>query len=397
MKYRIFWCKVNKYYLNKWLWFFQEQWFSDKDFLVATCVVTDRAKTKWLREIKKLLNQWWKVYLTWCWVFEKWDVFAQQEFYNIYSELLEYKDNIVLLPQSPKQNFNFEDVNIYTKKFIVIQNWCDTNCTFCLSIKKRWPSQSIDQNSIISQINDFEKNWWKEIVLTWINMAAYWVDNTRKPQTTKFAELLETVLQQTKIPRIRLSSLGPEFLNDKFFKVIQDNRFLPHFHISIQSFSDDVLKSMNRNYTSKTLEDVLTKFRNLDRKDKDYISLWADIIVWFPWESEKNFQQTLEWVCNFNITKLHIFPFSAHKKYERIPASAFPNQVDRLQKKQRENELILLWDKIRQDFISANKGKEWEVLLEEKKGDCRYGWTGNYIQVCVKWNHHRWELVKITL
>ena len=93
------------------------------------------------------------------------------------------------------------------------------------------------------------------------------------PQENKFAELLQKILDETKIERIRISSLGPEFLNEQFFEIIKDQRFLPHFHISIQSFSDKVLKLMNRNYNKDLLDDVINKLKNIDRPDKEQISI----------------------------------------------------------------------------------------------------------------------------
>ena len=89
-------------------------------------------------------------------------------------------------------------------------------------------------------------------------------------------------MEQTSVPRIRISSLDPQYLDDRFFELMKNPRFCPHFHLSVQSFSDRVLKLMNRAYDSKKLDEVLTKLRNLNRPDKDSVSLGADIISGFP-------------------------------------------------------------------------------------------------------------------
>ena len=142
---------------------------------------------------------------------------------------------------------------------------------------------------------------------------------------------------------------------------------------------------------------VLTKIRNLDRPDKDQISIWADIIVWFAWETDEDFQQTVKWIKKYRITKLHAFPFSSHDKGESIPAHLFKNQVPFHIKKQRERELISVWNEIREMFIAENKWLPQKVLVEEKKNGKWRGWTGNYIQIELDWEHKRGEIVETIL
>lgn len=373
--------------------------------IIATCVVTDRAKDKFIKETLVQLAEWKHIYLTWCAVFDEWKKMDDDKFYSIYPQLAKYRDQITLLSEEPdrddtretKTHKFKETANIYTKNFIVIQNGCDSHCSFCLTVSKRWPSQSIPADEIIEQIDDFVDVWWKEIVITWVNLAARGCSSTKKPEESQFSELLQYILDETKIERIRISSLWPEFLDEKFFEVVKNPRFLPHFHFSIQSFSDNVLKAMNRNYDSQRLDYILTKIRNLDRPDKDQISIWADIIVWFAWETNEDFQQTVEWIKKYKITKLHAFPFSSHDKWESIPAHLFKNQVPFHIKKQRERELISVWNEIREKFIAENKWFVQKVLVEEKKNGKRRGWTGNYIQVELDWDYKRWEIVNILL
>ena len=371
--------------------------------IIATCVVTDRAKDKFIKETLIQLAEWKHVYLTWCAVFDEWKKMDDDKFYSIYPQLAEFSSNITLLSEEPdrddtretKTHKFKENANIYTKNFIVIQNGCDSHCSFCLTVSKRWPSQSIPADEIIEQIDDFVDVWGKEIVITWVNLAARGCSSTKKPEESQFSELLQYILDETKIERIRISSLWPEFLDEKFFEVVKNPRFLPHFHFSIQSFSDNVLKAMNRNYDSERLDYVLTKIRNLDRPDRNQISIWADIIVGFAWETDEDFQKTVEWVKKYKITKLHAFPFSAHDKWESIPAHLFKNQVPFHIKKQRERVLISVWNEIREKFIAENKWLPQKVLVEEKKNGKRRGWTGNYIQVELDWEYKRGEIVEI--
>ncbi len=400
MAYKIFGCKVNKYFLNQRLDFFYKNWNNlNNTLLIAACVVTDRAKNKRVREVKHAIQQWLNVAITWCGSFSRWNLVSELEFYSIYPELKQYSDKITLLPESPEKNwFEYKiwwKSSVYTKHFLVVQNWCDNHCSFCLTVAKRWPHISRPLNEIIQEIYEIEAQWWKEIVITWINLAARWCSNSTKPEETKFPYLLRGILKQTTIPRIRISSMWPEYANDEFFEVVSDERILPHFHYSIQSFSDNVLKDMWRHYSADGLKTVLKKTRDL--KKKNLVSIGADIIVWFPWETESDFLDTYRWIEEFWVTKLHAFPFSDHTQRERIPASFLPNQVNQKIKKERERKLISKWDEIRQNFIDQNKWTKHKVLIEERRNWRWRWWTENYIQVEVEGDHSRWDIINITL
>lgn len=401
--YKVFWCKVNKYYLNKWLAYFEQnkQDISD-DLMIATCVVTDRAKNKWLKEVRLALESWQKVYITWCGVFDKWKKMDDEEFYTIYPELSGFQNMIKLLWEEPGRvdtrevaTHEFKTTNLYTKKFVMIQNGCDTHCTFCLTILKRWSNRSRNLEDIIMEINEFVAGDGKEIVLTGINLAARWSESTRKPEQSKFTELLEAIIKHTSVPRIRISSLGPEFLDDRFFELIKNKRFLNHFHFSIQSFSDKVLKLMNRNYDAVLLDNVLTRIRNLDRDDKDLISIWADIITGFPGETAEEFQKTVEGVRKYGITKLHSFPFSAHEKWESVPAAKLPEQIPFSERKKRNAELLAVWDEVRNEFLMKNKGVKHKALIEWKQWWKFHAWTENYIQIELIWDYKRGDVIEV--
>ena len=400
MPYKIFGCKVNKYFLNQRLDYFSKNWKDLNDtLLIATCVVTDRAKNKRVKEVKHATQQWLNVAITWCWSFLRWDLITEPEFYSIYPELKQYSDKITLLPESPSKNwFEYKiwwKSSVYTKHFLIVQDWCDNHCSFCLTVAKRWPHISRPLDEIIDEIRKIESQWWQEIVITWINLAARWCSNSTKPEETKFPYLLREILKKTKISRIRISSMWPEYANDEFFDVVSDDRIMPHFHYSIQSFSNNVLKDMWRHYSSDELKIVLKKTRNL--KKKSLVSIWADIIVWFPWESESDFMETYNWIEEYWITKLHAFPFSDHTQREKIPASFLPNQVNQKKKKEREIKLIAKWDEIREKFIQSNKWASHKVLIEERKNWKWRWWTENYIQVEIEGDCDRGEIIDYVL
>ena len=397
MPYKVFGCKVNKYFLNQRLDYFSKNWNNLEDtLLVATCVVTDRAKNKRLREVKLALKEWLKIAITGCGSLERGNLIDTNKFFEIYPELLPWSKQITLLPESPIWSFSPLH-NIYTKHFLVIQNWCDNHCSFCLTVSKRWSHVSRELEEIIDEINEVECNWGKEIVITWINLAARGCSNSVKYEETKFPYLLKEILKRTTIPRIRISSIWPEYANDEFFEVVSEDRILPHFHYSIQSFSTNVLNNMWRHYSWDELREVLNKTRNIKRKDNHLISIWADIIVWFPWETEDDFMETFNGIEEYGVTKLHAFPFSDHTQRDWIPASKFSNQIDYQTKKEREEKLIEQWDKVRELFLQQNKWTSHKVLLEERRNWKRRGWTENYIQVEIEWNYDRWEIIDYVL
>ena len=397
MKYKVFWCKVNKYYTDEWL---NSEYLKDKNWLfVASCVVTDKAKRKWLKFIKdelKEIKETDKIFISWCWAFEKWE--ENKNFFEVYPELKNFESKIEILWESPKKKnsppargelegglikipkMNLPKVSLTTKKFLVIQGWCDSFCTFCLTVIKRWKHFYRSKEDIVDEITDFEMRWWKEVVLTWVNLCAWGLDSTNDYKNTKFDELLSYILEKTEIPRIRISSIWPEFINEKTLKIFENKRIYPHFHFSIQSWSSNILKSMKRHYDGEYLRDLLQKTLNVKREDSVSISIWADLIVWFPGETESNFSETYNLVKDFNITKVHAFPFSNHTLGEHVPASFFPNQVDEKIKKERLDRLLKVWEETREKFINSQKWKTLEILIESEKDWIFKWWSENYIE-----------------
>lgn len=404
MQFKIFWCKVNKYYTDEWL---KSEYLKDKNgIFVASCVVTDKAKRKWIKfvkdEVKKL--EWDdKIFISWCWAFKKWE--AQDDFFDIYPELKEFEWKIVILWEKPEElkleidsktkkeekkkvDFsklkNFTQKQIYTKKFLLIQWWCNSFCTFCLTVQKRWRHYYRDKDDIVSEITEFEFGWWKEVVLTWVNLSAWWLRDTNDVWQSRFAELLEYILEKTTIPRLRISSLWPEFIDDRCLEIFKNKRIYPHFHFSVQSGSSKVLKDMRRHYDWEYMRKLLEKTKNLEREDWVEVSIWADIIIGFPWETKDDFMDTYNLVKDWLITKVHAFPFSAHKFWESVPAWKFENQVSDLEKKDRMWDLEFIADSVRDDFIERNIWKKFEVLIEvvkEENWKIRWkGWTENYIE-----------------
>lgn len=427
MQYKVFGCKVNKYYTDRWLW---SEYLSDKTgTFVASCVVTDSAKRKWVRFVKKEVENIsgnGKIYISWCGAFK--DGKAQDDFFNIYPDLAPYKDKVEVLDEAPaedaeKQSLREDEkkqlhddfvkssntakpkidlskfkaaqkTQIYTRKYLLIQGWCDSFCTFCLTVQKRGRHYYRAAEDIIEEIREYEATGWKEVVLTGVNLSAWGLDNTHDIKNfskdlvknwvsgwgSKFASLLREILDNTSIPRLRISSLWPEFIDDDVIKILWEERIYPHFHFSIQSGSTNTLKSMARHYDWDFMKKLLDKTRNITREDGVEVSIGADLIVGFPGESEEDFMDTYNLVKDCRITKVHAFPFSAHTMGESVPAGKFKNQISDTIKKDRMNRLMALWDAVREEFKNAQKWKTLKVLVEKSSWNTWSGWSENYIE-----------------
>lgn len=179
---------------------------------------------------------------------------------------------------------------------------------------------------IISEIQDFVAHGGKEVVLTGTNIGAWGADNTNYTESSRAAELIENILKKTTIQRLRISSLGVEYIDDRLLRLIKEPRVNPYIHLSVQSGSEAILRSMNRHYTRAQLLSVLEKISSIQRTDKIPINIGADIIVGFPGETESDFEDTVEIVREY-ITQLHAFPFSPHREHYSVPAGAFPDQI----------------------------------------------------------------------
>jgi len=267
----------------------------------------------------------------------------------------------------PTEAVTLSTVESRTRALIKIQSGCDFSCTYCIIHKFRGKAKSISVSKIIEQIKQFENQDIKEIILVGQNILQY------KYQKNNFTNLIKKILKQTNIPRIRFSSLDPRLINRDFLALLKNPRICPHLHLSLQSGSNKILKLMGRNYTA-------TKYLNIVKqaqKINPLTSITTDIIIGFPGESDKNFQETLNLVSKIDFLKIHIFPYSARTGTK---AADFKNQIEPKIKKERYQKLNALAKKQKAQFLKKIKGKSLPVLFEQKKNGYYQGFTTNYIQ-----------------
>jgi len=278
-----------------------------------------------------------------------------------------------------------------TRGMVKIQEGCDQVCAYCIVPKVRGRERSIYPEIIIKQINDFVGNGYKEIVLTGTQLGSYGFEFGDCDLTM----LLERILSETDLQRLRVSSLQPQEINQKILSIWNDERVCPHFHLPLQSGSDSVLERMRRRYTSK---DYLTATQMI-RSQIPNNSITADVIVGFPGETENDFNDTFDLCNEINFSSLHVFPFSVRPG---TSAQYFDLQVAPDVKAKRMKRLINLSIDKRRLFRDTLIGKERLVLWEEcSEIGSRLKWSGlteDYLRVeCFSDNrlHNQISKVKI--
>lgn len=333
-----------------------------------SCLVTQTAEQKLKRAVRQALAKHKKVQILGCaarlhaaalkQTFPQVAIFATEE---------AWRQNFGLKPA-----FNLPP-QFRTRLPIMVSTGCDNHCTFCVTRLARGDFRSLSEKMIFAQIAQATKLDLKEIVLTGVNLGAFGARNSREFQTTQLPELLTKILHKTPLPRIRLSSLGPEFLQPQFWQVFQNPRLCDFLHLAVQAGSNKILRLMGRPYSVAQIQKVAEHARQV----RPNVALGADLIVGFPGESLANFAQTKKLVTELGFAKLHVFPFSPHPE---TPAAQLPQQIPLAEKLRRARELRALGQVLRQKFIATQLGKKQAVLVE-KNG---FGWTTNYLPVRIK-------------
>jgi threonylcarbamoyladenosine tRNA methylthiotransferase MtaB len=263
---------------------------------------------------------------------------------------------------------------------VQIQDGCDNFCSYCIIAAARGGSKNRDQEEIIQEINDHVAHGFNEAVLTGINIGAYGASMTTKAEENHFAELLEAILDQTEVGRVRISSLGPEFFNEKWFEILKHPRICRHIHLSIQSGSSSVLERMRRFYDAPTAMQVVKRLQ----KEIPGIAITTDFIAGFPEESEAEFKETLDFVEEAKLAKAHVFPYSERQNTLASKMKQIPIEY----RKARARQLQELADELRNEFIQSQIGQTVGVLWEQCNGAGVYeGLTDNYIRVKQKGGH----------
>ena len=278
------------------------------------------------------------------------------------------------------KNKKFEDLNIEeyqdkTRAFLKIQDGCNRFCTYCAIPYARGSVCSKEPRKVIDEIKKLASHGFKEVILSGIHTASYGLD---LEGNITLIDLIEDIEKIDGIERVRIGSIEPAFFTNEVIEKIKGfKKLCPHFHLSLQSGCNTVLKRMNRRYTAEEYEHIV----NVLRENIKDVSISTDVIVGFPGETEEEFNETYEFLKRIKLTKTHIFKYSPRKGTR---AAEMKEQIDGKVKEERSKALIALNDINEQGFIEKYINKNVKVLLEQQvkgKENIFEGYTENYIKV----------------
>ncbi|MBN1198069.1 MAG: tRNA (N(6)-L-threonylcarbamoyladenosine(37)-C(2))-methylthiotransferase MtaB [Bacteroidales bacterium] len=263
-----------------------------------------------------------------------------------------------------------------TRSFLKIQDGCDYHCAYCAIPLARGHSRSGTIAQILNEIQRIVETGVKEIILTGVNIGDF-----GKHHGESLVQLLTAIEKESPIPRIRISSIEPDLLQDEIIDLIASSeKFMPHFHIPLQSGCDTILRMMKRRYSTELYTSRVERIR----KRLPDACIAADLIVGFPGESETDFMKTYTFLEQLPVSYLHVFTYS---RRDNTLAAKSSTIVSNAEKKKRSEWLHNLSDKKKLDFYRSNLGKTATVLFEsDNKKGIMHGFTGNYIKVKTPYN-----------
>ena len=264
-----------------------------------------------------------------------------------------------------------------TRAFLKVQDGCDYKCTYCTIPLARGISRSDTIENVLKNAKEIAERDIKEIVLTGVNIGDYGkgeFGNKRHEHT--FLDLISELDQVEGIERIRISSIEPNLLKDESIELVSKSKsFVPHFHIPLQSGSDELLKKMKRRYLTKLYNDRVNKIREV----MPDAAIGVDVIVGFPGETEELFIETYNFLNNLPISYLHVFTYSERENTEAV---GMLGVVPIPERKKRNKMLRILSEKKKMAFYQTQLGKTLPVLWEHENKDGKmYGFTENYVRV----------------
>ncbi|MDC3179282.1 tRNA (N(6)-L-threonylcarbamoyladenosine(37)-C(2))-methylthiotransferase MtaB [Flavobacteriales bacterium] len=268
-----------------------------------------------------------------------------------------------------------------TRSFLKVQDGCDYKCTYCTIPLARGKSRSGEIIEIVDNAKKLVDNGVKEIVLTGVNIGDYGFSSKDQVRQSTFLDLIKNIEMVTGLERVRISSIEPNLLSDEIIHFVSESKkFMPHFHIPLQSGSNKILKLMKRRYLKNLYLKRVEKIKTLIPD----CCIGADIIVGFPSEDEKDFLETYTFLEKLDISYLHVFPFSERDNTE---AKALNDKNSTQIKNERSYLLRKLSDLKKDKFYKKNIFSNRKVLFEsENKNGFVHGFTDNYVRVKTLWS-----------
>lgn len=270
-----------------------------------------------------------------------------------------------------------------TRVQMKVQDGCDNRCTYCIVPYVRGKSRSRSIASVVEHVQRKVRAGYQEIVLTGIHLGDYHPEDNAAQD---LGDLISTLLRETEMPRIRVSSLEPEDFRLEWLEHWEDPRMCRHFHLPMQSGSDAILRRMARRYTSDRYETIITTAQ----QSIPGVAISTDIITGFPGETDEDFEQTYQLAQRLKFAKTHVFRFSPR---QGTPAARMRDQIKDEIKKARSQRLLTLHNEDSRLFRQQFLGQTVQVLIEQQKNGHWEGLTDNYLRVEVQnlpaqdWQH----------
>ena len=388
-------CKVNQYETDLMMKSFVDAGYTIVDFkekadiyVINSCSVTNLSTRKTRQYLSRAKKQGGIVVLAGCYAQEISQdeklqnvdiIIGNQEKNDVVKVVDEYiKENnkkiVYKVSEIGKQKRYVQEdklsVGRQIRESIKIEDGCDNFCTYCIIPYVRGRIRSRDLNEIVSEVTTLANSGVGEVVLVGIEIASYGKDIE---ENVNLINVIEKVSQISNLKRIRLGSIEPRILTEEnIIRMSKIEKLCPHFHISVQSLDNEVLKRMNRHYTR---EDVFEIVENI-KKYFDSPAFTCDIIVGFPGETDEEFENTIDGAKKIGFYEVHAFKYSKRKW---TVAARMENQVDGNVAQQRSENLISLANKLKQDYMKSQIGKETRIIVEEQNGNIDKKYIKNYI------------------
>jgi len=266
-----------------------------------------------------------------------------------------------------------------TRTFLKVQDGCNYGCAFCTIPLARGKSRSDSIENILISAREIAQTDVKEVVLTGVNIGDFGIQEGKRKE--KFVDLIKALDEIEGIERFRISSIEPNLLtNEAITFVAQSKKFVPHFHIPLQSGSNTILRKMGRRYLRELYEDRVSKIKTL----MPNCCIGVDVIVGFPGETDELFLETYQFLNELDISYLHVFTYSERANTRAVEMDGV---VPMKKRNERSRMLRILSEKKRRKFYEENLGKTFTVLFEEDLEDGKmHGFTENYIRVAAKYD-----------
>jgi len=359
-------------------------------YVINTCSVTENANKECRRIIRKVKRTAPEsmVVITGCYaqlkpesisVIEGVDmVVGANDKFKIPDLLKNYKPKTTEIHGCSINNLDYHSsfsLNDRTRSFLKIQDGCDYTCSYCTIPFARGKSRCDSIENIVSNANKIAKNGIKEIVITGVNIGDY------KYEDKKFIDVIKELEKVNGITRYRISSIEPNLITDEIIEFVRkSSKFMPHFHIPLQSGSDVILAKMRRRYNSELYRNKILKIYN----EIPNVSIGVDVIVGFPDESDIEFQKSMNFIKDLPVSYLHVFSYSERKNTKAL---LLKNPVDKNKRSERSKILRMLSTKLQRNFYLKSLGTTKNVLFEqEDKNGFLFGFTENYIKIKVPYN-----------